>query len=78
VEPLGDGDEKDGSLCLRPVTLRSGRKLPQCLDMISAADVIRAVENYLRFDASVCPGCAGGGEPDDLFCGSCGRALQLA
>lgn len=91
VEPLGDGDEKDGSLCLRPVTLRSGRRLPQCLDMISAADVIRAVENYLRFDtphrpderaraespsgASVCPGCATGAEPDDRFCGSCGRVL---
>lgn len=106
VEPLGDGDEKDQSLCLRPVTLRSGRKLPQCLDMISAADVIRAVENYLRFDtparpddrvgggssdgleaaaeraalevpasAELCPACAAGVEPDDCFCGSCGRLL---
>jgi len=50
VEPLGDGNEKDQSLCLMPVTLPSGRKLPRCLDMITAADVIRAVENYLRFD----------------------------
>ncbi len=52
VEPLGDGDEKDHSLCLSPVTLSSGRKLPQCLDMITADDVIRAVENYLKFDPS--------------------------
>ena len=52
VEPLGDGSEKDQSLCLMPVTLPSGRKLPRCLDMITAADVIRAVENYLRFETS--------------------------
>jgi cephalosporin hydroxylase/ADP-heptose:LPS heptosyltransferase len=50
VEPLGDGDDKDQSLCLRPVTLPSGRKLPECLDMITTADVIRSVENYLKFD----------------------------
>jgi ADP-heptose:LPS heptosyltransferase len=50
VEPLGDGDEKDESLCLRPVTLPNGRKLPECLDMITAADVIRAIENYLKFE----------------------------
>ncbi len=51
VEPLHDGDHKDQCLCLRPVTLGNGRKLPQCLDMISAEDVIRAVERYLEFDA---------------------------
>jgi ADP-heptose:LPS heptosyltransferase len=50
VEPLNDGDEKDKSLCLRPITLKNGLKLPECLDMISAADVIRAVENYLKFE----------------------------
>ena len=50
VEPLGDGDEKDQSLCLRPVTLPSGRKLPECLEMIRAQDVIHAIENYLKFD----------------------------
>ena len=51
VEPLGDGDEKDHSLCLRPVTVPSGRMLPQCLDMITAGDVIRAVEKYLYFES---------------------------
>ena len=51
VEPLGDNDEKDKSLCLRPITLPTGNKLPQCLDMITAGDVIRAVEMYLQFDS---------------------------
>jgi ADP-heptose:LPS heptosyltransferase len=55
VEPLGDGDEKDASLCLRPVTLASGRKLPECLDMITADDVIRAVETYLKFESEPKP-----------------------
>lgn len=50
VAPLGDGDEKDRSLCERPVRLAAGRVLPQCLDMISARDVIHAVERYLTFD----------------------------
>lgn len=50
VEPLDDDDEKDLSLCLDPVTLPNGRKLPKCQDMITAADVIRAVEKYLQFE----------------------------
>lgn len=52
VEPLNDGDEKDRSLCLRPVTLAGGRKLPQCMDMITADDVIRAVELYRAFESA--------------------------
>jgi ADP-heptose:LPS heptosyltransferase len=50
IEPLGDGDEKDQSLCLRPVRLPSGRALPQCMDMIEARQVIEAVERYLAYD----------------------------
>lgn len=50
IEPLGDGDEKDGSLCLRPVRLPSGRRLPQCLDMVRADDAVWAVERCLEFD----------------------------
>ncbi len=67
VEPLNDGDEKDQSLCLRPVTLKSGRKLPECLDMISAADVIRAVENYLKFETSPEGGIIKADEPSGKF-----------
>jgi ADP-heptose:LPS heptosyltransferase len=50
VVPLGDGDEKDQSLCLRPVTRPSGVVLPQCLEMIKVHDVIQAIEKYLIFD----------------------------
>jgi ADP-heptose:LPS heptosyltransferase len=49
VEPLGDGDAKDAELCTDPVTLASGRKLPRCLDLISANQVIDAIERYLAF-----------------------------
>lgn len=43
--PLGDGDEKDApdQLCVDVV----GR-LPRCMDMITAADVIRRIELYLE------------------------------
>jgi ADP-heptose:LPS heptosyltransferase len=50
VVPLGDGDEKDESLCEKPVLVREGFHLPKCLDMISAQDVIAAVERYLEWD----------------------------
>jgi len=47
VQDLKDGDkEKNESVCLRPVTTKSGQVIPKCLDLISAADVIRAVEIY--------------------------------
>ena len=44
-----DGDKKDESLCLKPQTLPSGTVLPQCLEMITARDVIRAVEGYREY-----------------------------
>ena len=50
VVPLGDGDSKDRDLCEDPVVLRNGKSIPRCLDMISAADVIRSIERYLEFD----------------------------
>ncbi|NRB73680.1 MAG: glycosyltransferase family 9 protein [Verrucomicrobiales bacterium] len=44
--PLGDGDEKDlpENLCV-DVTSKS---LPRCMDMITSADVVRAIESYLE------------------------------
>jgi len=51
IVPLGDCDEKDHSLCLHPVRTPSGRFIPKCLDMISADDVIRAIEQYLIYDS---------------------------
>ena len=53
--PLGDGDEKDLSLCQYPVDLNKkikykheelDIKIPKCLDMITHKDVIRAIETY--------------------------------
>jgi len=39
--PLGDGDPKDQELCVDVVGA-----LPRCMDMITARDVIRAIERY--------------------------------
>ncbi len=50
VEPLNDGDPQDDSLCLRPVLTSGGIRLPECLHLISADDVIRAIEKYLYID----------------------------
>jgi hypothetical protein len=46
--PLGDGDEKDAPdrLCVDPVTVAPDTVLPRCMHLITAADVIRAVEMY--------------------------------
>ncbi len=49
VLPLGDGKEQDNSLCQFPVKSESGAVIPKCLDMVSAADVISSVENYIKF-----------------------------
>jgi ADP-heptose:LPS heptosyltransferase len=79
VEPLNDGDEKDKSLCLRPIILPSGRKLPQCLDMITARQVIDAVENYLAFSTPAkhtrCENCRSATFPEDIFCSNCGATM---
>lgn len=52
VVARGDGDQKDSSLCSRPIKIGEGHYLPQCLDMIRAADVIVAIERYLKYGAS--------------------------
>jgi hypothetical protein len=44
--PLNDGDEKDQSLCIDTVEL-NGRKVQKCMhDLVTARDVIRAIERY--------------------------------
>jgi len=46
-QKVGDGDEKDTKdLCIYPVQIESDLCIPKCLDMISANDVIRAIEMY--------------------------------
>jgi ADP-heptose:LPS heptosyltransferase len=47
-QPVGDGDDKDlaENRCLKPVAVATDLVIPRCLDLVSAADVIRAVELY--------------------------------
>lgn len=47
VVAIGDGDKKDESLCVRPVATPSGQTIPQCLDLVTADAVVKAVESYL-------------------------------
>lgn len=47
VTPLNDGDSKNESLCAKPVETHNDIKIPKCMDMISADDVIKKVEHYL-------------------------------
>ncbi len=49
--PLGDGDEKDGHLCIDVVQVAdapgaSTRPLPRCMDMITAEEVCRRIGLY--------------------------------
>jgi ADP-heptose:LPS heptosyltransferase len=50
--PLGDGDEKDQSLCVdvRPADSDAARSGPlaRCMDMITAAEVARRIELYFQ------------------------------
>ena len=43
---IEDGDDKDEDLCPLPVQVAEGLSIPKCMDMITADDVIRAVEIY--------------------------------
>lgn len=50
VEALGDGAEQDKSLCVQPVELATGIRIPRCLDLIGAEQVIDAIETYLAYE----------------------------
>ena len=47
VLPLGDDDDKDGSLCLKPQMTENGNIIPACLKMIEVGDVVGSVRKYL-------------------------------
>jgi len=50
IIPLGDGEgDKDESLCRHPVKLVTGQTIPQCMDMISANQIIQKVKDYMGF-----------------------------
>jgi ADP-heptose:LPS heptosyltransferase len=45
---VGDGDQKDRqNVCERPVQISPELRIPKCMDMISADDVIRAIERFV-------------------------------
>jgi hypothetical protein len=45
-QPVGDGDPKDQSLCEFPIQVTPELRIPKCMDMIRARDVIRRIELY--------------------------------
>ena len=46
---VGDGDPKDRhGLCQRPVQVSPELRIPKCMDMISAEEVVRKIELYLE------------------------------
>jgi hypothetical protein len=46
-QKVGDGDDKDQhDLCDLPVQVRDDLRIPRCLDLITAGDVIRRIELY--------------------------------
>ncbi|HEX3655324.1 MAG TPA: glycosyltransferase family 9 protein [Pirellulales bacterium] len=45
-QPVGDGDPKDQDLCQQPVVVSENLCIPRCMEMISAAEVIRRVAMY--------------------------------
>ena len=60
VQALGDGDEKDKSLCTQPVAVGGRVILPRCMDMITVEDVVRAVQSYSHMEEpQTCCGMAG-------------------
>ena len=67
IQPLGDDDEKDRSLCVRPVATRTGLILPRCLDLVTAKDAIRAIELYLTYEQ---------GAPDAHTTGETGQPIH--
>jgi len=50
VKKLGDGNQKDSSLCHFPVELSNGQVVGKCMDMIKAEDVSRLVSMYIASD----------------------------
>lgn len=51
VVKLEDGSNHDKSLCLKPVTSRSGQIIPKCMDMISSSMVIDSILRYLEYNS---------------------------
>lgn len=48
IEPLDVEPHHNKSICLNPVVTPSGQKIPKCLDMIAAEDVVKKIRQYLQ------------------------------
>ena len=48
IQKLDDNDEKNNSLCLKPVTTLSGQIIPKCLDMITVDNVLAKINMYIN------------------------------
>lgn len=59
-QKVGDGDRKDiHDLCESPVQIEDDLQIPQCMEMIKPADVIRKIEFYLQTPDSTTNGSRG-------------------
>jgi len=47
VVPLGDEDDKDKNLCMRPVVLENGQWIGECMALITVDDVAKLIERYM-------------------------------
>jgi ADP-heptose:LPS heptosyltransferase len=47
-QTVGDGDAKDQDLCVLPVEITPQLKIPHCMNIIRAEDVIRRIELYME------------------------------
>lgn len=59
-QTIDDGDDKNDDLCINPIAINSELSIPKCMDMISAQDVIRSVNQYF-IGGSIKPYQIGGG-----------------
>lgn len=46
-QPVGDGDPKDRqNLCVQPVQVSAGLRIPRCMHLITPDDIVRRIEMY--------------------------------
>lgn len=65
---VGDGDSKDRDVCTLPVNVSESLRIPQCMQMITAEDVIRRIEMYYEAGARRYNDETQSWEPAELCC----------
>jgi len=64
--------------CSYPILTPEGFALPKCLDLVSADDVINAVENYLKYDSYAWRAIYAATGRDKSAAGRLGSSVTLA